>query len=449
MLTERNYPMDKKNLLIAMTGLFLLGSAAAMACTGKPQNSGTETGTENVTETPAETFPATGFVTAQEKDLFDESGKPLLLRGVNIGSWFVREFWMTPIKETENVRCEKELEEILTERFGEEKASALFDAYLDSYFTEKDFDYIKELGFNCIRLPLWYGIFSDAEGNRKPDAYRRVDWFVEEAASRGLYVILDMHGAYGSQNGSDHSGIDGRDNKKEASEFFFGENAEHNQELYYSLWEEITAHYKDNPAVAGYDLLNEPFCTYRYNSGLKEKDLHELLWPIYDEAYRRIRAVDPDHMILFEAVWDGGDLPSPEEYGWTNAMYEYHQYEYSNYWNENNAQIKSMNKKLRNIRQSRHNVPALMGEFNYFNNMDAWAEGLKILEESGTSWTLWSYKCMTDNDNWGLMRLSCRRINPETDSYETILDTWSKLDEAEENTPLVDVIKAHMAEFAK
>ena len=34
----------------------------------------------------------------------------------------------------------------------------------------------------------------------------RLDWFVQNCSQRGMYVILDMHGAFGSQNGMDHSG---------------------------------------------------------------------------------------------------------------------------------------------------------------------------------------------------------------------------------------------------
>ena len=70
-------------------------------------------------------------------------------------------------------------------------------------------------------------------------AFERFDWFVEEAKERGIYVILDFHGAPGSQNGSDHSGVDGQDEKEAASKFFFGDEAADNQELYYDIWKVI------------------------------------------------------------------------------------------------------------------------------------------------------------------------------------------------------------------
>ena len=63
----------------------------------------------------------------------------------------------------------------------------------------------------------------------------------------------------------------------------------------------------------------------------------------------------------------------------------------------------------------------------------------------GISWTFWSYKCMTDNDNWGLMRLSVPKADPVSDSYETILEKWSRLQEAEENAELTEVIRKYLA----
>ncbi|MBR3646535.1 MAG: cellulase family glycosylhydrolase [Lachnospiraceae bacterium] len=380
------------------------------------------------------------FLRAEGKELRNEKGETVYLKGINIGNYFVQEFWMGPTEYT-GVTCQKELEEKLTERFGAQKKDELIKTYQDNYFTEKDFDKIKKLGFNSIRIPFWYGTFSDDEGNWKKDAFDRLDWFVEQSAKRGIYVILDMHGAFGSQNGSDHSGIDGRDDKKSASKFFFGDDAEKNQKMYYEMWEKIAEHYKENPTVAGYDLLNEPYCTYRYSSGLSDDELHTVLWNIYDAAYDRIRAIDDKHIIIMEATWDSYDLPNPKKYDWENVMYEYHNYEYSNYDNENDAQINSMQRKITDVKTSGYNVPVYMGEFNYFNNMEAWTKGLKLLDDNGFNWSIWSYKCMDDNDNWGVEKISLNKVDIEKDSFETIKETWSKVGESEENTKLVDAIR--------
>ena len=371
------------------------------------------------------------------------NGDVITLRGVNAGSVSVQEPWMTNTANSTNVNAQIDIINVLTNRFGSDTARNMINTYRDNYWVESDFDKIASMGMNCIRLPLWYRDFVDANNNWYSDAFSYVDWFVNQASERGIYVIIDMHGAYGSQNGSDHSGVDGGNAKEAASKFFFGSEAADNQEKFYRMWEKIAEHFKGNPAVAGYDLLNEPYCTYRYSSSYSEDYLHSLLWGIYDNAYKRIRAVDPDHLIIMEATWDEWDLPNPDNYGWTNVMYEYHQYEYSNYNNEDNKQITSLQNKINNMKCMGYNVPRYMGEFNLFNNMDAWRTGLQMMNDEGFSWTIWSYKCKTDNDNWGLYKHTANQANLDYDSYDTIMSKWSasSLASSTANTQLIDVVK--------
>ena len=371
------------------------------------------------------------------------NGDTVYLRGTNAGGLAVQEFWMCPTNYSTNVSCQMDIINKLTERFGADAARTLIKTYENNYWKEADFDRCASLGMNCIRLPLWYRNFVDANNNWYSDAFERVDWFVEQAGKRGMYVIIDMHGAYGSQNGSDHSGVDGGDNKIGASEFFFGGNAGSNQEKYYAMWEKLAQHFKGNPTVAGYDLLNEPYCTYRYNSGYSDDQLHSWLWNIYNNAYQKIRAIDPDHLIIMEATWDSWDLPNPNNYGWSNVMYEYHNYEYSDYDNNEGKQISSMQNKINNINNANYNVPSYMGEFNYFNNMSAWESGLQLLNNNGLNWTSWTYKCVAEYGNWGLVNQSVDKVNVESDSYDTILSKWSNVGSCYDNTNLMNVFKKY------
>lgn len=388
------------------------------------------------------------FLKADGKVLRTDSGtgKVVYLHGVNAGGYLVQEFWMTPTASTDNVKAQKDIITVLENRFGKTKARELISAYEDSYWTEKDFDNVRALGANCIRLPFWYRNLTEEDGTLYDNAFSRLDWFVSEAGKRGIYVILDMHGAPGSQNGSDHSGVDGGSDKKTASEFFFGTNAEKNQQQYYTLWKQIADHYKGNSTVAGYDLLNEPFCTYRYNSGLSDYDLHMLLYKIYDKAYKTIREIDPDHVIIMEATWNPSDLPDPDEYGWENVMYEYHNYMYGDYDNAAGKQISNMQDKINAIAEADYNVPSYMGEFNYMNNTTAWSTGLDLLTNANINWTVWTYKTLMTDGNWGIYHhpMATGKTNLETELFSTIKDEWSKMDESEENTALIKVLKSKM-----
>ena len=371
------------------------------------------------------------------------NGDTVYLRGTNAGGYMLQEFWMCPTSYSTNASDQTDIINVLTSRFGSSAARTLIQTYEANYWTEADFDTCASLGINCIRLPLWYRNFVDENNNWYSDAFDRVDWFLEEAGERGIYVIIDMHGAYGSQNGSDHSGVDGGDNKIGASEFFFGANAAANQEKYYQMWERLAQHFNGNPVVAGYDLLNEPFNEYRYSSGYSDDYLHSLLWGIYDKAYDRIRAIDSDHVIIMEATWEAWDLPNPSNYGWENVMYEYHNYQYSDYDNANGTQISSMQNKINNITNANYNVPSYIGEFSYFNNISAWETGLQLLNNNGLNWTSWSYKCVSEYGNWGLMNQSVEKVNVETDSYETILAKWSNVGSSYQNTNLVNAFKKY------
>lgn len=228
--------------------------------------------TSDVSATTTNKIKYKDFLKANGKVLKNNYGQgdTVYLRGTNAGGYMLQEFWLTPTDYTTNVTDQTDLINTLTNRFGSDAAKTLINTYESNYWKESDFDTCASLGINCIRLPIWYRNFVDENNNWYSNAFDRVDWFVEQAGKRGIYVIIDMHGAYGSQNGSDHSGVDGGNNKKGASEFFFGSNAASNQEKYYQMWEKIAEHYNSNPVVAGYDLLNEPYNEYRYNSGYSD-----------------------------------------------------------------------------------------------------------------------------------------------------------------------------------
>ncbi|WP_026506575.1 cellulase family glycosylhydrolase [Butyrivibrio sp. MC2013] len=397
------------------------------------------------------------FIKADGKDLRTDYGKGdiINLRGTNAGGYLLQEFWMTPSGESSSVYDQTTIINNLTERFGEEKARELIDTWEENYWQEEDFANVKRIGMNCIRLPFWWRNIVDENGNYYgydenaddpyAEAFKRLDWFVNTAAEYGIYVVLDMHGAPGSQSGSDHSGVDGKNDKEGASKFFFGDEAEANQELYYSLWKTIADRYEGNPYVAGYDLLNEPYCTYRYNSSKSADELHTILWDIYDKAYDVIRAEDPDHVVIMEATWNPEDLPDPAAYGWENVMYEYHNYLYDDYDNLGGGQILNMENKTNAIGNAGYNVPSYLGEFCYFNNLDAWDEGLQLLTEYGLNWTTWTYKTINGYGNWGLFHhpeYMDKGLDISKAEYDEIDELWGNSDtvSGNENTGLTAVV---------
>src|SRR5574344_549198 len=91
------------------------------------------------------------FLKAEGKVLRTENGKGKIvyLHGVNAGGYLVQEFWMTPTAASGKVKAQSDILFTLEQRFGKEKAKELINTYEDSYWTDKDFDNIKQLAGHC------------------------------------------------------------------------------------------------------------------------------------------------------------------------------------------------------------------------------------------------------------------------------------------------------------
>ena len=102
-----------------------------------------------------------------------------------------------------------------------------------------------------------------------------------------------------------------------------------------------------------------------------------------------------------------------------------------------------MKKKLDAIKLAGYNVPSYMGEFAYFNNLDAWDEGMALLTDSGISWTTWTYKVTESNGNWGIQNQKDPHVKVDMLSREELEEKWSAVGEAKENTGLRNVLEKY------
>lgn len=416
----------KITIFVCVLGILITMTAGCTINSGENENTGKWEKGQLVTK---------DFLTTEGEIIKNEEGEEIVLRGTNAGGWLVQEFWMCPTQKTEKVNCQKELMQIFAERFGKEKADELITIYEDNYWIEKDFDNCKELGMNVLRLPFTYMNFLNEDGSMRDDAFARTDWFVEEAGKRGIYVILDMHGAQGSQNEKDHSG-----DTTQGAAFFYGDDKQENQTAYIDLWVKIAEHYKGNPIVAAYDLLNEPYCDLPENTG-------KTCWDIYDRAYKAIREVDDKHIIIMEAKWDPANLPNPKEYGWTNVMYEYHQYNYTDQHTAK-SQLEGIQLKLDLADYADYGVPTYIGETSFFDNTESWELCLNEMNKRNCSYTTWTYKVTGNGHNsWGIYNTKGETVNPETDSYEIIKQKWSNQSDMVENEDIKELLEKYFTGY--
>lgn len=245
-----------------------------------------------------------GFLSVKGPYIVDESGEKVFLRGVCFGGWLNMENFITGYPGAEST-----LRAAVREELGEERYGVFFRSLLDSFITEEDFRFLAELGATVVRIPFNYRHFENDlnPGEYDPAGFHYLDKAVAWAKKHGLYVILDLHAAPGWQNHGWHS-----DNPYGIS-LLWGDRV--SQERVRNLWVYIASHYKDEPQVAGYNLLNEPNAP-----GM------EILNKLYREWTGAIRTVDRRHIIFLEGnrysqIFEGLDEPFDE-----NLVYSSHNY---------------------------------------------------------------------------------------------------------------------------
>lgn len=190
------------------------------------------------------------------------------LRGVNLGGWLVLEKWMVP----DVFRGTDAPDEYSLCLALGDQARARLDQHRETFITAEDFRWIKNCGLNSVRLPVGYWAL---EGP-KPyiESSRFIDFALEQCRQNGLKLLLDLHGAPGSQNGWDHSGRSGPVNWPKDP---------HNISETLRILETFAERYGNHTALLGIELLNEP----------RDVVPLEILQRFYQDAYGRLRKQMP------------------------------------------------------------------------------------------------------------------------------------------------------------
>lgn len=124
------------------------------------------------------------------------------IRGVNLGSLFIVEPWMSS-DTWKSMGCgDAKSEWDCVASLGQEKADAVFQRHWNTFITAKDFDKMKDYGLNTVRIPVghWFVEETIIQGESWPrGGMKYLDKVAAMAASRNISVIIDLHGAPGVQ----------------------------------------------------------------------------------------------------------------------------------------------------------------------------------------------------------------------------------------------------------
>ena len=144
------------------------------------------------------------WLTTRGKVIVNDENQEILLRGMGPGGWMVMEGYM--MKTAGFAGTQHEIKSNLIDLMGEEKTRTFFDKWLENHFTRRDVDSLAAWGFNSIRLPMHYNLFTlpiesePIKGNNTwlEKGFAMVDSLLN-CASKEMYLILDLHAAPGGQ----------------------------------------------------------------------------------------------------------------------------------------------------------------------------------------------------------------------------------------------------------
>jgi aryl-phospho-beta-D-glucosidase BglC (GH1 family) len=319
----------------------------------------------------------------------DGEGTRVVLRGVGLGGWMNMENFITGYPATES-RMRAAVAGVL----GTDRAERFFDRLLARFFEDEDAALLAQLGANCVRVPINYRHF---ERDDQPFALREagfalLDRAVALCAAHGIYTVLDLHAVPGCQNQHWHS-----DNPTHVAAFW---QHPHFQDRVVHLWQALATRYRDEPWVAGYNLLNEP-----------ADPTGQVVGPFHDRLVAAIREIDRAHIVLVDGNTYSTDFSMFAE-PYDNAIYACHDCaragmsfggpypgETQGQWIDRDVLEEKFLERTRYQRET--GTPIWIGEFGPVYTGDPerdeqryqiLSDQLDIYDRHGAGWSLWTYK---------------------------------------------------------
>ncbi|KAH7086382.1 exo-1,3-beta-glucanase [Paraphoma chrysanthemicola] len=246
------------------------------------------------------------------------------IRGVNIGGWLVLEPWITPsIFDAANQnRPQKDIvdEYTLAKTLGKDAALSILRKHWDTWVRWEDFNKIKQAGFNVVRIPIGYWAYDTFDSPYVKGASVYIDAAIDWARSLGLRIVIDLHGAPGSQNGYDNSG-----QRMDQPQWQTGDNVRRTLQVLKTISQKYAQRqYQD--VIIGIQLLNEPALYFDNLS-------FDVTKQFYRDGFGQVREVSDTPVILHDGFkppnnWNG--FLTPSDNNAQNVAIDHHEYQVFN-----------------------------------------------------------------------------------------------------------------------
>ncbi|MFH0881160.1 MAG: cellulase family glycosylhydrolase [Lentisphaerota bacterium] len=376
------------------------------------------------------------FYRTSGTNILDPNGVPYIAKGLVLSGWLIPEAYGIKISEVHHRHLDaySDLRDNVVALIGASNAAVFWNAFESNVVTQADIAEFASLGFNSVRLPFNYRTLSPegTPGVYDEAGFAKLDKMIAWCKTNNISVLLDMHACPGGQSHDAYA-------DPEWSYWYYdsgsGQWLEHGQAMlwesnaaYYAatgrtpafnkqrtsdIWKEIATRYKNEKAIIGYEIMNEPY--FYSNSGVTTQDLRNALIQITSA----IRTVDTNHTIYVEgnifAEYIDGLTPQWD----SNMVVSFHRY-----WRQTGYEDGFVQWYL-NARAS-NNVPLMMTESG--ENSSPWLYEIKQLMTSNNIGAYW----------WGFKKVNSIATEYSagiSSNYQYVIDNWR-------DNPTVNVARA-------
>jgi len=263
--------------------------------------------------------------------------------------------------------------------------------------TQGNYWVLRQLGFNVVRLPISWDVLEPKIGGFRIDYLAKyVSQDIQYAKQFGIYIVLDMHqywwakrfGGTGAPEWTVKQYPPNSNGMKQAVSNFWVNNTL--QGHFAILWQKIAQLYANEPTIAGYDILNEPWIYQSESAQVNASHVDQF----YMKIIKAIRQVDQKHMIFLEpANANNVNLSFGDNLVWSPHFYQL-SFE-PKYYPQNATFLETVITSLYKTYVTGGKRPIWIGEFGAFMTDDSanvWLlDATRLFAKFGVGWAWWAY----------------------------------------------------------
>jgi endoglycosylceramidase len=294
-----------------------------------------------------------------------------------------------------------------------------------SGFGDDDAEFLAANGFNVVRLGIIWAAVEPEPGVFDMEYLDSIDRTVQTLADHGIYTILDMHqdnygatfAGEGAPDWATYSGGLPNLNFGFPGSYYLNPAMNHAwdsfwrnadapnglglQDNYALAWEVVAFRFSGNPAVIGYDIMNEAWPGSSWPVALLGGPFfgYQQLTPFYNQVAAAIRAVDPTTPLFIEpanpGVTEVGDiLGVPVNLGTVDDPYvvlAFHDYCGGSATSGICSGIANALADRAKEYATKHGIPAFMNEFGATDATSDLNAQMRAANRYMMGWTVWAY----------------------------------------------------------